>query len=273
MNLKYILFRGFHYEGLVILILALIPLTVIKANNGLEVTKEHGQDYTSAISSISNNANNSYSIAPIVKQNSHSENLGYFSVLESIDTVFCEPLNINLMVKNYQGNTNDTIFACVYEEITIYASYNGNRELMYNWLDGSASPELTLTTTGVGIDIQKIWLELTDPQTGCMYTDTLIVIYNFASCVGVGEKEDEWPVRLFPNPTKDVLFLEYSDIQGPIRLIISNISGQVVYEESMRNDHPGINQIQLNLQFLPKGLYLLKLISGQKYQIEKILLD
>jgi hypothetical protein len=193
---------------------------------------------------------------------------------ESRDTSVCKPVEFNLRPLNYPVNTPDTIITCTYDDITLYSGYTGNQDLQHRWSDGSTNPELPLYTSGVGTDVQTIWLELTDPLTGCLYSDTLVVVFDYGSCVGVDESKSEWPVRVFPNPTHDVLFIEHSDLRGPVQLFIFNHSGQVVYEESFNNGHTTVvDQFQINLDFLPTGLYLLKLISSQTHHTEKILID
>lgn len=195
---------------------------------------------------------------------------GNSSITHSVDVFVHESPVVNLIPDGYHTVSQDTVNVCVYDDIIIHA---GDPGLQYRWFDGSTHPELKLFTSGVGIDAQTIWLEVTNPVTGCVYTDTLYIIYDFAACVGVGDLSDERPIRLFPNPVSDRLFCRYEGIRDPVRLVMVNLAGQVVHEENLVIQDPGIHEVQLDLAFLPKGMYLLKLVSTTQCHVEKIILQ
>ena len=192
--------------------------------------------------------------------------------IEEADTLICLPLGIDLTLREYQDSTKDTIFVCVYDTVSIVSGYAGPLELLYKWSNGSSSHELTAFTTGVGNDIQKIWLEVTDPQTGCLYSDTLTIIYQFGYCVGIKTTLKARSARIFPNPAQDILTVEYHGDTHPAQLFVVDVEGRVVYQKSIVNELDGIQQIQLDLHFLPSGLYLVKLISEKDLFTGKILL-
>ena len=189
------------------------------------------------------------------------------------DTLICLPLDFNLGLREYQGNGTDTVFVCVYDTISITSGYTGPLDLRYQWSNGSSNPEVTLFTTGVGIDIQKIWLDVTDPQSGCTYSDTLTVIYQYGSCVGIIGHQETGSVRIFPNPAHDILSVEYPPHADPVQLLVISVSGQVVHKEPLGNDRDSLDPIRLDLRFLPRGMYLVKLISDKELYTGKILLD
>ncbi|GEM_PF-2535556 len=189
------------------------------------------------------------------------------------DTLICLPLDFNLGLREYQDKTADTVFICVYDTVSIISGYNGPLELLYQWSTGSSNPEVTLFTTGVGIDIQKIWLDVTDPQSGCTYSDTLTVIYQYGSCVGIRGHQETESVRIFPNPAHDILSVEYPPHADPVQLLVISVSGQVVHKEPLGNDRDSLDPIRLDLRFLPRGMYLVKLISDKELYTGKILLD
>lgn len=191
----------------------------------------------------------------------------------SFKTLSCLPLSIHLAAREDPDNSKDTIFVCVYNTLSIISGYTGPLELLYKWSNGSVAHEITVSTTGVGIDIQKIWLEVTDPQSGCTYSDTLVVFFDYGSCLGIGAKEEPRSLRIYPNPAHDFLSVEYNSDTGPSQLFVINVSGQVVYKESLGNEREGMKQIRLDLRFLPRGLYLVKLISDKELYTGKILLN
>lgn len=239
------------YKRIFLLLMAFIPLTVLAAHNKT----------LKGISSETSAASTPYNL-----------NTELNSISETVDTGFCKPIGLQIEVVGDPATINDTVFACAYQEITLNATFDDTDNMQYRWSEGSSNLELKLVTNGLGIDIKKVWLELTDPQSDCTYTDTLTIVFDFSSCVGVDEMNGNWPVRIFPNPTKDLLFIEYSD-DSPVQIILSNINGQIVYQETLKSNSFGSEQVQLNLNFLPKGLYLLKLVSTDRFHIGKIILD
>ena len=200
-------------------------------------------------------------------------NYGHVPAARENDTLICLPLDINLGIREYQGNTSDTTFICVYDTVSIVTGYAGPLKLLYKWSNGSSDQELTVFTTGVGTDIQKIWLDITDPQSGCVYSDTLTIIYQYGSCVGIKAYEEAGSFRIFPNPAHDFVLVESDSDIGLGQLAVINVNGQVVYEESLRNGLGSNNQIRLDLRSLPRGFYLVRLISEKGLYTGKILLD
>jgi hypothetical protein len=232
-----ILIKSLHAGIILLCSMALMPLTLLKASDSYKITD------------------------------------GSYTSLKDGDTLACEPIDIRLVPMDHQHIINDTLIACIYDTITFQSGYSGEVSFKHHWFNGSSNPELSLFTTGVGSDIQKIWLDLIDLQTGCIYTDTLVVAFNFGSCVGENEMASERPLRFFPNPVRDILFVEYTGSRSPVQLTIYNISGQVVYQRSPGIDHPGTNQIQVDLRSQPRGMYVIYFIDGQNSYHEKIVLN
>ncbi len=125
----------------------------------------------------------------------------------------------------------------------------------------------------MGNDTQKIWVEVTDPQTGCVYSDTLTLIYQFGSCVGIKTPLKAISALIFPNPAHDIVTIEYKSDTGPVQLFVIDVKGQVVYQDSLGNKGEGIQQIRIDLHLLPRGVYLVRLIGGKELYTGKILLD
>ena len=198
---------------------------------------------------------------------------GFYTSPGNPDTIICEPIDINLVPKDYQHISKDTLIACIYDTITFQSGYSGEVAFKYHWYNGSSNPELKLFTTGVGIDVQKIWLDLIDLQTGCIYTDTMMVVFNFGTCVGINETVTERQIRFFPNPARHVLFIDYTDNQDPLQLLLYNFNGQLVYQEQTDGKHPGNGQIQIDLKSLPRGMYIISFIHGHTRSNEKIVLN
>jgi len=76
------------------------------------------------------------------------------------------------------------------------------------------------------------------------------------------EVKDDYRINIYPNPVKDWLTIEFkeSKFKG-YRLIITSALGQTVFEENCKE----VRQ-ELDLKFMPAGVYFLKVesIAGEK---------
>jgi hypothetical protein len=79
-------------------------------------------------------------------------------------------------------------------------------------------------------------------------------------------------VSLFPNPINESAILSYeAENTNPVTLIISDISGKVVYSTIYNGIQKGENNFNLNLSFLHSGIYFLRIENGDKAYNVKML--
>lgn len=82
---------------------------------------------------------------------------------------------------------------------------------------------------------------------------------------GVDAAGNKFSINMYPNPCQGLLNIQTTNQQ---QLKILNAIGNVVYEKEGAN---GLQQIDLN--FLPKGLYIIKLKEFQKVYLEKLIIE
>ena len=88
----------------------------------------------------------------------------------------------------------------------------------------------------------------------------------------IEELSDEFKILVFPNPTQGSVNIELSGISGPIDLTIMNYQGQYVSSKNINSD--GFTEkATFNLRNLAKGIYYLKIQSGDMVRINKIVLQ
>ncbi|HJN64513.1 MAG TPA: T9SS type A sorting domain-containing protein, partial [Flavobacteriales bacterium] len=135
----------------------------------------------------------------------------------------------------------------------------------YQWLDnnlnpinGATSQQFTPQTTGE-------YSVLVTDANGCSATSFSIMF------IADGIAERNTLLNIYPNPTKDKLNIQYEGF-GITSLIILDVSGNIVLQ---RNDilSAGENTLQLNLLYLPKGMYVLQLISDKKIINHSVILQ
>jgi len=71
-------------------------------------------------------------------------------------------------------------------------------------------------------------------------------------------------IEVYPNPYKDILYLHSESFTGEkLDISIYSITGRKLFQEAFTL--PGGNTtLSLNLAFLNKGMYILRLVKGHK---------
>ena len=74
-----------------------------------------------------------------------------------------------------------------------------------------------------------------------------------------------YDVKIFPNPAKDLLnvFIR-TNVKDELHLKMIDVTGRVVF---MQNASGGSNDIQLKINELPEGMFILSMVNSQGYWI------
>lgn len=126
----------------------------------------------------------------------------------------------------------------------------------YQWyqdgvlIPGATSQNYTVTSGGAYTCVVSL--------NGCDGTSNSIV-----SNLGVQE-QGELQVRLFPNPATDYMTLEFN-LSQPQQLYytINDIQGRLIYTSGVIQESTGINYLEIPVNELRTGVYLLKLYSDK----------
>jgi hypothetical protein len=144
--------------------------------------------------------------------------------------------------------------------------------MSYYWSNGSDESSISIESTGLAYDMRKIWLRVTNDQ-GCIGVDTIRVVFDFAQCSGIDEQTNEEGVFIYPNPTTGKVEIEWQKVFGKAKLQISDIHGNLIFEQAIQAPPSGGYKGSFNLKGQPQGIYLLKLIGEEKVIVRKILLQ
>jgi len=79
---------------------------------------------------------------------------------------------------------------------------------------------------------------------------------------GVPEIQNDNLIKLFPNPTSDVLRINSANLSDYSSVQIFNYLGQVMY------DNPKFNEETIETRFLPNGIYLLKYSDLKNFAVK-----
>lgn len=78
-------------------------------------------------------------------------------------------------------------------------------------------------------------------------------------------------ISIFPNPTNGIFSIKLNDIESIQSYDILNIHGLAVYAANVVQDSSS-NQIDLNLDSLPKGIYFIRMNIGNQFISKKVIL-
>jgi len=93
---------------------------------------------------------------------------------------------------------------------------------------------------------------------------------DFSTGIYPSENEKAEFLIFFPNPVQDILFLNSKSLGEAIHFEVMTLDGKTVLRKII-NMQSGINQAEINVSSLPKGMYLCRLIDGNSILINKFL--
>jgi len=186
------------------------------------------------------------------------------------------------LVYDFSINPGDTVILGHYDSVRMLVdsitvmSIEGNDHRKYwftcldnpyydeYWIEGIGSSR-GLTWSGSAMVVGGFYKLL------CMSQEEGLYFMNpeYSSCylntVGVRETEPS-PFRLYPNPARDILTIEYSSDLKPGSITINDIAGRMIMEF-----HP--DQKSLDISSLPMGIYLLMITTGRDVFMKKIMVE
>ena len=92
------------------------------------------------------------------------------------------------------------------------------------------------------------------------------VMMDFAT--SLGGRENNQPIKVYPNPTEDQITIELSETVEKIRIIINTTEGVRVYKATAF----GVRKHHTNLNNLPKGPYIIEILLDEKSYKKLIIL-
>ena len=157
---------------------------------------------------------------------------------------------------------NDTAICCNHNLIL----NAGNAGATYAWLpEGQNSQTILVDTTGFGLGTFTFSVQVT--SNGCTGGDTIHITFN--ACTGIEEIGDETHISLIPNPSNGLFTINTQGIYGEISMFVYAINGSMIWSE--QKDITSINNNTVDLRRLPKGMYFIKLLMGDKQFVEKLI--
>ncbi len=134
--------------------------------------------------------------------------------------------------------------------------------LTYSWSTGITSNTIAVTPT----TNSTYTIIATNTLTGCQSKSTIPLIVN--KCLSINHTNEILnSISFYPNPVKDVLFID-NDFQKEVDINISNAIGQNIY-----NNKISLSNEAISTSTWPIGLYLISIKCEDKIVVKKLLVE
>ncbi|RLD39901.1 MAG: hypothetical protein DRI86_16225 [Bacteroidetes bacterium] len=130
---------------------------------------------------------------------------------------------------------------------------NAGNYQSYIWNTGATSQSITVDGSNYGYGNQTYFVIVTDTN-GCTGNDAITI--SIINGIENGSKLN--PISTYPNPTKDILNIDFNNNIGLTTLEIFDIKGKLLISKKL---NPKQEFLSLNIKELPVGSYIIKLSS------------
>lgn len=159
------------------------------------------------------------------------------------------------------SENRDTVYACVYNSVTLDAGDPDNPHRVYEWSVGAQTDTLTVGALGIGYELQYHQVTVTDTLSGCVNTSEILIEFSIAACeIGIFDPAVLYGVIIFPNPANDNLSIKFEDAGIVENLEIVSIFGQILHSVHL-GQKKGEFELNIPLQGLAPGVYFIR-VSG-----------
>ena len=198
----------------------------------------------------------------------------YWSTGESSSSITVyEAGQYSLSVTNTCGTCSDSLLLATHENVfafpfdTLWLNVAdsidaGSGYTTYLWWNGSTNQSIAANDSGLH------WVEVTDSM-GCIGSDSVLV--NFPDGVETTRGDTRGSIKVYPNPVKDELVIEFggTDYKSTPAISLWNSLGQRVTRVTAPSCGTG-SQVTLDTSTLPKGIYLLIIQQGNEKTVVKV---
>ena len=135
----------------------------------------------------------------------------------------------------------------------------------YLWSTGATTQSITLDTAGIGLGTFHIWVRGT--IGACNATDTIYV--TFTPCLGTIENSGNINISIVPNPTNGITNIIVNGLKNSADLAIYTLQGQLIFSDKLE----GNSTTSLDLSYLPKGVYLVRIFNEKASSLNKLVIQ
>jgi hypothetical protein len=171
-----------------------------------------------------------------------------FNQMNGSATVTVNPLPVI-----HFGATDSIV--CIYTTVTLDA---GNPGASYLWSNGAISRTITASASGIGFEIQPYKVYVTNANN-CLDSASINIIFSFSACVGIEEQGGGDEFMVYPNPSDGKFRIRLRTKETHLDIELRNLIGEKVFSEAWNSLSGTVSEKEIDVSFLPRGLYILRL--------------
>jgi hypothetical protein len=169
--------------------------------------------------------------------------------------------------------SGDTLFACVYNSVTLDAGDPDNPERSFQWSVGADSDTLTIGALGIGYELQYHEVIVTDLITGCINTARIFIEFSIVPCeIGIFEPDLNANIRIYPNPATHQVTIEIDNAEHVNSLQFVNMLGETISMYELLHEKQE-HTFNIPLQEINPGIYLVRIIGNGFYGTYKVIVS
>lgn len=177
-----------------------------------------------------------------------------------------DTLNIQLSKPQVDLGPDTTI--CHDQSLTLYAPAGYQS---YLWSTGFNGTSITVDSASFGIGSTTVSLLVTD-SLGCTDLDAIIITID--DCTGIGKHLNSSSLEIYPNPGKGIFTLDIKQEPSAIsELCIFSYTGQKILCKQLKMDKDGTFLKTYDLSTQPKGIYLIRISSGNMTSVKRLVIE
>ena len=98
------------------------------------------------------------------------------------------------------------------------------------------------------------------------YVSSFTSDFCIQNSVGINDVNDNSKIKIFPNPAKDVVTIETSDVLKEVAIEICDMNGRVLMNKQIKD-----KDTHINISNLPNGMYFVKLLMDTGIVVRKLI--
>ncbi len=184
---------------------------------------------------------------------------------------------IELMPDNSNQIGQDTISVCVRDSVWLDAGFDDDPAgTIYYWDNNYEGRYYRAATNGNWLEWQTHTVEVRDGATECINTGSITIFFDFNQCaIGVPETKINLDEALIiqPNPNQGAFTLMVKEYLSDIKLTVIDIGGREVYTGYYQGTFNPGHTFNIQPEAIEKGLYFVRLSSGTKSIVKKMIVQ
>jgi len=198
-----------------------------------------------------------------------SDNRYYFNALIYVSPYIFLGKKYNITRSADGGHTFDTCSSALYTRSFAYKNGVLLAGTNYSGVNATLNKGNTWVTFNDGLDSLccNAYVAVTDSFYYVTMNDSITYRRSIHDLTGMSSLTEELPLQLYPNPATDYLTIKSSNYR-PFTYQIINMQGSLQKEGRITN-----SQTEINVADLPRGMYILKVVTEKQTVTKKVLLQ